>query len=122
MNKQKFIAGQKQRRKFSVRKRLPGTSDRPRLSVFRSYAHISCQLIDDSTGRTLAAASTQEKGVRDQVKYGGNCDAAKTIGQMIAQRAQTAGIKAVRFDRGCYKYHGRVAALADAAREAGLEF
>ncbi len=122
MNKQKIIAKQKQRRKYSVRKRVPGSPDRPRLSVFRSSTHIACQLIDDSTGRTLASASTREKGVREQIKYGGNCDAAKTVGQMIAQRALEAGIKTVRFDRGCYKYHGRVAALADAAREAGLEF
>ncbi len=122
MNKQKIIANQRQRRKFSVRKRLPGAPDRPRLSVFRSCTHIACQLIDDSTGRTLASASTREKGVREQLKYAGNCDAAKTVGQIIAQRAQEAGIKSVRFDRGCYKYHGRVAALADAAREAGLEF
>ena len=122
MNKQKFIASQKQRRKYSVRKRAQGTADRPRLSVFRSCAHIACQLIDDASGRTLASASTREKTLREQINYGGNCDAAKTIGQVIAQRAQEAGIKMVRFDRGCYKYHGRVAALADAAREGGLEF
>ena len=122
MNKQKTIAKQRQRRKYSVRKRLQGTPDRPRLSVFRSCSHIACQLIDDATGRTLVSASTRDNGVREQIKYGGNCEAAKTIGQVIAQRAQEAGIKMVRFDRGCYKYHGRVAALADAAREAGLEF
>lgn len=122
MNKQKSIASQRQRRKFSVRKRLRGTPDRPRLSVFRSSCHTACQLIDDSTGTTLASASTRDQDLREQLKSGGNCDAAKLIGQTIAQRALTAGVKSVRLDRGSYKYHGRVAALADAAREAGLEF
>ncbi len=92
------------------------------MSVFRSATHIGCQLIDDAAGTTVLSASTRDASLRDQLKYGGNCDAAKQIGQIVAQRAQEAGIKAVRYDRGCYKYHGRVAALAEAAREAGLEF
>lgn len=122
MNKQKELGKRKQRRKYNVRKKLGGSADVPRMSVFRSHSHIACQLIDDAGGRTLVSASTQDKAVREQIKYGGNCDAAKTVGQVVAQRALEAGIQAVRFDRGCYKYHGRVAALADAAREAGLKF
>ena len=122
MNKQKIIAKQKQRRKYSVRKRVKGTGDSPRMCVFRSASHIGCQLIDDATGRTLVSASSRDQGVRDGIKYGGNCEAAKAVGQIVGQRALEAGIKMVRFDRGCYKYHGRVAALADAAREAGLAF
>ena len=122
MNKQKTIARQRQRRKFSVRKRLRGTPDRPRMSVFRSACHIACQLIDDSTGTTLVSASTRDRDIRDQFPYGGNCVAAKLVGQVIARKALEAGIQSVRLDRGCYKYHGRVAALADAARETGLKF
>ena len=122
MNKQKIIAKQKLRRKYSVRKRLKGNAESPRMSVFRSSSHIGCQLIDDTTGQTLVSVSTRDQNVRDQIKYGGNCEAAKTIGQIVGQRALEAGIKMVRFDRGCYKYHGRVATLADAAREAGLAF
>ena len=122
MNKRQLIAKQKQRRKFNVRNRLRGDAGRPRLSVFRSSGHTACQVIDDATGRTLVSASTRDKTLRDQIKYGGNCAAAKIVGQVVAHKALEAGIKAVRFDRGCYKYHGRVAALADAAREAGLSF
>ena len=122
MNKQKIIAKQKQRRKHSVRKRVTGDAESPRMSVFRSASHIGCQLIDDANGKTLVSASTLDRSVREQIKYGGNCEAAKTVGQIVGQRALEAGIKMVRFDRGCYKYHGRVAALADAAREAGLVF
>lgn len=122
MNKQKIIAKQKQRRKRHTRKRVQGSAEAPRMSVFRSSAHIGCQLIDDLSGKTLVSASTRDQGVREQVKYGGNCDAAKSIGKLVAERALEAGIKTVHFDRGCYKYHGRVAALADAAREAGLQF
>ena len=92
------------------------------MCVFRSSTHVGCQLIDDITGVTLVSASTRDKELRDQVKYGGNCDAAKIVGQKVAEKALAAGIKAVRFDRGGYKYHGRVAALADAARAAGLSF
>ena len=122
MNKQKEIAKRKQRRKYSVRRRLRGSADEPRMCVFRSHGHTACQLIDDVSGRTLVSASTYDKSMRSQLKSGGNCEAAKVIGQLVGQRALEAGIKKVRFDRGCYKYHGRVAALADAAREAGLTF
>ncbi len=122
MNKRQIIAKQKQRRKYHVRNRVRGDADRPRLSVFRSSGHLACQVIDDATGRTLVSASTRDKALRDQIPYGGNCAAAKIVGQVVARKALEAGIQAVRFDRGCYKYHGRVAALADAAREAGLSF
>lgn len=122
MDKQKFKQGRQQRRRFRVRKRLRGDAERPRLSVFRSQKHMYCQVIDDLSGKTLASASTKDKGLRDQLAAGGNKDAAAAIGKSIAERAIAAGIKAVRFDRGHYKYHGRIAALADAAREAGLTF
>ncbi len=92
------------------------------MCVFRSCGHLACQLIDDTSGQTLVSASTRDQDLREQIKYGGNCDAAKIIGKVVAEKALGAGIKMVRFDRGCYKYHGRVAALADAAREAGLSF
>ena len=125
MNTEKELNQRRQRRRYRVRNRLAGNkrrgkSDRPRLSVFRSHKHVYCQVIDDATGRTLAAASTRDKDLRDQVKSSGNTDAAQAIGKAIGERAVAAGVKEVRFDRGNYKYHGRVAALADAAREAGL--
>jgi large subunit ribosomal protein L18 len=107
------------RRHRRVRKKVRGTAARPRLSVFRSSRHIYAQVIDDVNGRTLAAASTMEKDARGGVTA--NVDAAKGVGQRIAQRAKDAGVTTVVFDRGGFKYHGRVAALADAAREAGLE-
>lgn len=110
------------RRRNHVRAKLVPDSSRPRLSVFRSNKHIYCQIIDDEAGKTLASASTKDKSIRDSVEYGGNCDAAKAVGKAIAERAGAAGIKQVKFDRGHYKYHGRVAQFADAAREAGLEF
>ncbi len=122
MNKQKTIAQQRQRRKYAVRKRVRGDAQRPRLCVFRSCGHVACQLIDDTTGRTLASASTRDKDLRGQVRYGGNCAAAQAVGKAVAERALGQGITRVRLDRGSYKYHGRVAALADAAREAGLVF
>lgn len=103
-----------------IRKRLRGTAERPRLSVFRSLNHISVQVVDDRAGRTLAAASSTEKNL--PVKSGGNAAGAKEIGRLIAQRALQAGIQRVVFDRGGYLFHGRVKALADAAREGGLEF
>jgi large subunit ribosomal protein L18 len=105
-----------------VRKRVRGTSERPRLTVFRSHKHVYAQVIDDSTGRTLAAASSVDKDLKSDVKYGGNVNAATAIGKAIAERALAAGIKQVAFDRGTNQYHGRVAALASAAREAGLSF
>ena len=122
MNKDKTIQRQRVRRQHRVRKRLRGTADRPRLSVYRSNQHVYCQVINDTDGRTLASASTVENDVRSGVKYGGNKDAAQTVGKLIAERAIAAGVKQVCFDRGRYKYHGRVAALADAAREAVLSF
>jgi large subunit ribosomal protein L18 len=101
-----------------IRKKVRGTGDRPRLAVYRSLNHIYAQVIDDKTGRTLATASTTEKGLG--AKTGGNIDAAKLVGRTIAERAQQAGISSVVFDRGGYVYHGRVKALLDATREAGL--
>ena len=108
------------RRHRRVRKHVTGTSERPRLAVFRSNKHISAQVIDDVSGRTLAAASSVEKDLKSTV--GGNRDAAKKVGQLLGERAKAAGVSKVVFDRGGFLYHGRVAALADAAREAGLEF
>ena len=101
-----------------IRKKVQGTSDRPRLAVFRSVNHIYAQVIDDKSGRTLATASTTEKGLG--IKSGGNVDAAKAIGKAIAERAIGAGISSVVYDRGGYVFHGRVKALIDASREAGL--
>jgi large subunit ribosomal protein L18 len=101
-----------------IRARLAGTDERPRLAVFRSLKHIYAQVIDDSKGHTVVAASSNEK----KGASGGNVAGAKAIGKLIAERAKDKGIKAVVFDRGGYLYHGRVKALADAAREAGLEF
>jgi large subunit ribosomal protein L18 len=112
-----------ERRKFAIRKALFGTPERPRLSVFRSDKHIYAQLIDDHAGRTLAAASSTVGEVRGaDLKNGGNISAAKKVGKAIAERAKAAGIKQVAFDRNGRKYHGRVKALADAAREGGLKF
>ena len=102
-----------------IRKRLRGTPERPRLAVFRSVGHIYVQVIDDSKGVTLVSASSVEK---ERKAKGGNVAAAKTVGQLIAERAKEKGIQKVVFDRGGYIYHGRVKALADAARAAGLEF
>jgi large subunit ribosomal protein L18 len=109
------------RRHFRVRKKVSGTGERPRLAVFRSNKHISAQVIDDRSGRTLAAASTVEKSVRDAGATG-NKAAATVVGRLVAERAKSAGVRTVVFDRGGFQYHGRVAAVADAAREAGLEF
>jgi large subunit ribosomal protein L18 len=111
----------RQRRHRSIRVSLVGTGARPRLNVFRSLHHIYCQVIDDATGTTLAAASTNERDVRGSVS-GSKTDRARVIGKTIAERAKEKGISAVVFDRGGYMYHGRIKALADAAREAGLEF
>ncbi len=122
MNHEKTIAKQRQRRQFRVRKRTRGAIDRPRLTIFRSHKHTYAQVIDDAAGRTLAAASTVDKDLRGQITYGGNKSAAQAIGRAIAERALAAGIKKVAFDRGSCQYHGRVEALAQAAREAGLSF
>jgi len=105
-----------------VRRRVSGTGVRPRLSVFRSLKHIYAQVIDDREGRTVVSASSRDKQVRQQVSYGGNVAAAKEVGKALGERARQAGITKVVFDRGGYKYHGRVKALAEAAREAGLDF
>jgi large subunit ribosomal protein L18 len=102
-----------------IRRKLRGTSERPRLAVFRSVAHIYAQVIDDSAGKTLVSASSVDKGNKTN---GGNVAAAKAIGKTVAERAKEKGITKVVFDRGGYQYHGRVRALADAARAAGLEF
>jgi large subunit ribosomal protein L18 len=105
-----------------IRSRVVGRSQAPRLNVFRSLGHIYAQIVDDTRGHTLVSASSLDKEVRKTLKSGGNVAAAKTVGQVLAARAKAAGISRVVFDRGGYAYHGRVKALADAAREAGLEF
>ncbi len=119
-NKLKTIGRAKRRQR--IRKKVMGTPDRPRLSVFRSANHIYAQIIDDLAGRTLAQASTRDQLVIGQLKTTGNKAAAAVVGQAIAQRARAVHIEKVVFDRGGYKYHGRVKAVADAARESGLEF
>jgi large subunit ribosomal protein L18 len=116
-DKQRALA----RRHHRVRKKVGGTPERPRLAVHRSNKHIVAQVIDDRTGRTLAAASTVEAPLR-AVGATGNKTAASTVGRLVAERARAAGVTTVVFDRGGFLYHGRVAAVADAAREAGLEF
>jgi large subunit ribosomal protein L18 len=105
-----------------VRQVVMGTPERPRLAVYRSLKHIYAQVIDDRAGRTVVSASSLDKEARQQVKGGSNIAAAKVIGKLIAERARAAGVQQVVFDRGGYKYHGRVEALANAAREAGLKF
>lgn len=110
----------RERRKRGLRRRIRGTPARPRLSVFRSLKHIYAQVIDDLAGRTLASASTRDTALTGTA--GGNVDAAKAVGKCVAERAVKAGVKAVVFDRNGYRYHGRIKALADAAREGGLSF
>jgi large subunit ribosomal protein L18 len=110
-----------QRRKYNLRSSLFGSPERPRLSVFRSDKHISAQVIDDYAGKTLVSATSSAE-VRGELKNGGNIEAAKRVGKTIAQRAKAMGITKVAFDRNGRKYHGRVKALADAAREGGLSF
>ncbi len=122
MNKQKSIGKQRLRRGRHVRNKVRGDDKTPRMSVVRSHTNVSCQLIDDENGVTLVSASSRDKDLRDGIKYGGNVAAAQAVGKAVAERAIAAGIKSVRFDRGHLKYHGRVAALADAAREVGLSF
>ena len=114
---------QTQKRHKRLRRNLNGTSDRPRLSIFRSNNHIYAQVIDDHAQNTICAASTLDKDLRTALKTGGsNCDASIAVGELVAKRALEKGIKQVVFDRGGNLYHGRVKALADAAREAGLQF
>lgn len=120
MNHHRTIDRQRERRRHRVRKRIRGTAERPRLCVVRSLKHIYVQLIDDDAGRTLAAASSREAEISGQAKYGGNRAAAELVGATIANRAKAAGITQAAFDRGHCRYQGRVAALAEKAREAGL--
>lgn len=110
------------RRHARVRRRVAGTSERPRLNVYRSLKHIYAQIIDDSTGRTLVSASTLDKGLRDEISQLEVHEQAKAIGRAVAERAKAAGIDTVVFDRGGYLYHGRVKAVAEGSREAGLNF
>ena len=121
-DKNKLKAGRLERRRFRVRKNVFGTTERPRLSVFRSDKHIYAQLIDDLAGKTLIAISSAKGDVRGDMKNGGNVAAAKKVGAAIAARAKELGVTKVAFDRGGRMYHGRVKALADAAREGGLKF
>ena len=121
-DKQKKKQIRLQRRQWSGRTNLFGTSERPRLSVFRSDKHIYAQVVDDYTGKTIVSAASTIDEVRGELKNGGNIAAAKQVGKAIAERAKAAGVSAVAFDRGGRQYHGRVKALADAAREGGLKF
>jgi large subunit ribosomal protein L18 len=120
MAKIKTKEDSRNRRKLRLRKKVQGTADKPRLSVFRSLNHIYVQAIDDRTGKTIISASTKE--IKDSGKQTGNKDAAKRVGELIAEKCKQKGIDAVTFDRGGYLYHGRVKALAEAARAAGLKF
>jgi large subunit ribosomal protein L18 len=120
MNKNIHKQTRRSRRRIGIRKRILGTAERPRLSIYKSLNHMYAQVIDDLAGRTLAAASTNDKGVT--IEKTGNSTAAALVGEAIAKRAQAAGVKKVVFDRGGFKYHGRVKALGDAARKAGLQF
>lgn len=122
MDKNKKIGKKRLRRRQHVRNKLRGSAERPRLCVQRSLKHFACQVVDDESGRTLVSASMRDKGVRNDVSNGGNCDAAAKVGSLIAEKVAAAGIKTVRLDRGHNKYHGRVKAFADAAREGGLQF
>src|SRR3954467_10339828 len=118
MDKHKVITLRRARRVGRVRKNRGGTAERPRLTVFRSGRHIAAQLINDEDGKTIVAASTMQKDVKDGLKSTSNKEAAQRVGKMIAERAKSAGVLKVCFDRGHFRYHGRIAALADAAREA----
>jgi large subunit ribosomal protein L18 len=109
-------------RHFRVRKKVVGTAERPRLNVYRSVKQIYVQIVDDFAGKTISAASSLDKDLKGKISAGGNIEAAKTVGSLIAKRAADKGLKQVVFDRGGYIYHGRIKALADAAREGGLEF
>jgi large subunit ribosomal protein L18 len=111
-----------QKRHQTIRLKVKGTAEAPRLAVYRSVKHIYAQVINDVTGVTLVSASSNDKDMREKLAHGGNIDAAKAVGEAVAQKALKAGIKDVVFDRGGFLYHGRIQALADAAREAGLNF
>jgi large subunit ribosomal protein L18 len=121
-DRQKVKHRRQLRRRQHVRRNIHGTAERPRLTVFRSSKHIYAQLIDDLAGLTLAAASSKQAPVSEGTKYGGNIKAAKAVGKQLAEQAKTKGITKAAFDRAHYRYHGRVKALADAAREGGLQF
>lgn len=112
----------RERRHARIRKRVFGTAERPRLSVFRSLNHIYAQIIDDTKGHTIVSASTLDKEFKEEKGHKGNVAMAKKVGQLLASKASKSGIKSVVFDRGGYKYHGCIKALAEAAREGGLEF
>jgi large subunit ribosomal protein L18 len=120
MDRQQKKTVRRVRRRTGIRKRIIGTPERPRMSVYRSLTHIYVQIIDDLSGRTLCSASTRDKDVK--VSGGGNVEAAKAIGAKVAERAKSSGVTQVAFDRGGFRYHGRIKALADAAREGGLQF
>lgn len=120
MDKCKQKSVRRRRRRWGIQKKIRGTGDRPRVAVYRSLRHMYAQVIDDLDGRTLASASTLDKDV--QAKDPGNMEAAKAVGAKLAERAKAAGVTKVVLDRGGFRYHGRVKALADAAREGGLEF
>ncbi len=122
MGKTNESAYKRARRKKSIRKKVFGTPERPRLTVFRSAKHIYAQIVDDVAGATLVAASTMEPAFREKGDFGGNIDAAKLVGGLVGTRAKEVGIELVVFDRNGFLYHGRVKALADGAREAGLRF
>jgi large subunit ribosomal protein L18 len=122
MDHQKAKHKRQLRRRHHVRRNIVGTPERPRLTVFRSSKHIYAQLIDDLNQVTLAAAASNAPALREQVKYGGNVKAAVVVGRTLAEAARGKGISKAAFDRGHYRYHGRVKALADAAREGGLQF
>ncbi|MGB7327671.1 MAG: 50S ribosomal protein L18 [Rubripirellula sp.] len=120
MDKNRKIQKRRLRRRNHVRNKLRGSADQPRLCIHRSLKHFAAQLIDDLSGTTLASASSRDKGV--SMKSGGNCDGAAAVGKLIAEKASAVGITSVRMDRGHNKYHGRVKAFAEAARESGLKF
>lgn len=122
MDQQRTKMRRRLRRRNHVRRRVVGSGERPRLTVFRSSKHIYAQLIDDVRGVTLAAASSNHPDLRGDVPYGGNVKAAAAVGRKLAEVAKAAGVTKAAFDRGHYRYHGRVKALADAAREGGLQF
>jgi large subunit ribosomal protein L18 len=122
MNPQKTKEIRRLRRRHHVRRKIVGTTERPRLTVFRSSKHIYAQLVDDLNGVTLVSANSNTEDVRTSFQYGGNVKAAQAVGKKLAQEAKTKGIARAAFDRGHYRYHGRIKALADAAREGGLQF
>ena len=122
MNREKRKQAQRERRHRHVRHRVHGTVERPRLAVYRSHKNIYAQIINDDEGRTLAATSTLDKDVREQIKGGGGTQSAEVVGTKLAEMARAAGVDKVVFDRGYCKFHGRIKALADAARKAGLKF